>query len=220
MTVLLTGFPGFLASSLLPSIIQRTGESVTCIVQSKYADVASERVDQLASAGAAIARHVRLVEGDITQPHLALGRHAPHDVTEVWHLAAVYDLAVKRDLALRVNVEGTQTRSTSLNGARISGDFTTSVLATSAGGTRVRSARTISRWERHSTTTTRKPSTKPRPRCRRMAGGLPATISAFDRGRRQPDRRDAKFDGPYFIMQWLLRQPHYAALPLLPEIRL
>jgi len=45
---------------------------------------------------------VRIVEGDITVPIDV----APDDVTEIWHLAAIYDLSVKRDLGMRVNVDG------------------------------------------------------------------------------------------------------------------
>ena len=48
------------------------------------------------------------MEGDITQPGLGLNGRGLDDVTEVWHLAAVYDLAVECELAVRVNVEGTR----------------------------------------------------------------------------------------------------------------
>ena len=33
---------------------------------------------------------------------------ATDDVTEIWHLAAIYDLSVKRELGMRVNVDGTR----------------------------------------------------------------------------------------------------------------
>ncbi len=83
MTVLVTGFPGFLASALLPSILERTGEHATCVVQPKYAALAAEQLERLSATNGSTARQVRLVEGDITEPGLALGRHMPHDVTEV-----------------------------------------------------------------------------------------------------------------------------------------
>ncbi len=50
---------------------------------------------------------------------------------------------------------------------------------------------------------------------RRMAAGLPATIyrPAIVVGDSRTGETQ-KFDGPYFIMQWLLRQPRYAVLPV------
>src|SRR5262249_44829249 len=53
---------------------------------------------------------VVLVVGDITAPDLALGGGAParDDVRAIYHLAAVYDLSVARDLAVKVNVDGTR----------------------------------------------------------------------------------------------------------------
>jgi nucleoside-diphosphate-sugar epimerase len=216
MTVLMTGFPGFLASSLLPSIVQRTGERVTCVVQSKYAEVAARRVAGLVATDASLATHIRLVEGDITQPHLALGRHGPHDVTEVWHLAAVYDLAVERDLAVRVNVDGTRNVldtaeryphlrrlhyfSTCYVSGRYAGPFGEDDLEVGAP------------FNNYYEATKHEAEVEVR---LRMAGGLPATIyrPSIVVGDSHTGETQ-KFDGPYFIMQWLLRQPHYAVMPL------
>ena len=108
MTVFMTGFPGFLASALLPGILRRTGGEAICLVQPKYADVASRRADELAASDSSLADRIGLLEGDITQPGLSLGGDELRDVTEAWHLAAVYDLAVERELAVRVNVDGTR----------------------------------------------------------------------------------------------------------------
>ena len=216
MSVLLTGFPGFLASALLPSIVLRTGEKVTCVVQPKFADVASAGLDRLATADASVATQIRLIEGDITEPGLALGRHAPHDVTEVWHLAAVYDLAVKRELGVRVNVDGTRNvldlaeRSSNLRrlhyfstcyvSGRYAGPFSEDDLEVGAPfNNYYEETKHDAEAEVH----------------RRMAAGLPATIyrPAIVVGDSQTGETQ-KFDGPYFIMQWLLRQPRYAVLPL------
>jgi thioester reductase-like protein len=216
MSVILTGFPGFLASSLLPSIVQRTGESVTCVVQPKFADVASEHLDRLASADASASRQIRLVEGDITEPQLALGRHAPHDVTEVWHLAAVYDLAVQRDLAVRVNVDGTRNvldvaeRSPQLR--RFHYFSTCYVSGRYAGPFGEDDLEVGAPFNNYYEETKHEAEAEVR---RRMAGGLPATIyrPSIVVGDSHTGETQ-KFDGPYFIMQWLLRQPHYAVLPL------
>jgi hypothetical protein len=43
MTVLMTGFPGFLGSALLPGILQRTDSAAICLVQPKCRPVAHVR---------------------------------------------------------------------------------------------------------------------------------------------------------------------------------
>nr|MDQ3804517.1 SDR family oxidoreductase [Acidobacteriota bacterium] len=58
------------------------------------------------------AENFRAMEGDITREDLGLSpgdaEAARREAGVLFHLAAVYDLAVARDLALRVNVEGTR----------------------------------------------------------------------------------------------------------------
>lgn len=216
MTVLMTGFPGFLASALLPGILRRTGENATCVVQPKFADVAAQRVEQLTAGRTELAGRIRLVEGDITQPGLGLGRHAPHEVSEVWHLAAVYDLAVERPLAYRVNVDGTRhvldliTRypelrrlhyfSTCYVSGRYTGPFAEDDLEVGAP------------FNNYYEETKHLAELEVR---RRMAAGVPATIyrPAIVVGDSRTGETQ-KFDGPYFIMQWLLRQPRHAVMPL------
>ena len=108
MTVLMTGFPGFLGSALLPGILKRTDGAAICLVQSKFAALANRRVTELRTADPALEGRIQVVEGDITQPGLGLRADALDEVTEAWHLAAVYDLAVAREVAVRVNVDGTR----------------------------------------------------------------------------------------------------------------
>ena len=108
MTVLMTGFPGFLGSALLPGILKRTDGAAICLVQSKFATLANRRVTELSTAEPSLQGRIQVVEGDITQPGLGLGADALDEVTEAWQLAAVYDLAVAREVAVRVNVDGTR----------------------------------------------------------------------------------------------------------------
>ena len=99
MPIFLTGFPGFLGSELLPRLIARSDDCAVCLVQPKFRVLAEERVRQLG-----LGDRVRLVEGDLTA---ALDHIDASDIREIWHLAAVYDLSVPRDVAMRVNVTGT-----------------------------------------------------------------------------------------------------------------
>ena len=99
-TILVTGYPGFLAGRLVPRLAQRG--RVVALVEPRMAD----RARSVAPDG------VVVQPGDITDPLLGLDR-ATYDrlageVAEVHHLAAVYDLAVGAELAERVNVQGTQ----------------------------------------------------------------------------------------------------------------
>src|SRR5512147_1433545 len=102
-TQLFTGFPGFLGRELLPRVLsRRPGATALCVVQARFAEQAREALRALEVAHPAVAGRVRLVTGDITQPMLGLGPGAlPADVREIHHLAAVYDLGVERELALR-----------------------------------------------------------------------------------------------------------------------
>lgn len=110
-TVFLTGFPGFLGSRLIPRILEREpGASVVCLVQPKFATMARARVDELVAIEPSFAGRIDLVEGDLTAPDLGLDDVAAltDTVDEIWHLAAVYDLEVARDVGMRVNLDGTR----------------------------------------------------------------------------------------------------------------
>ncbi|MCB1034654.1 MAG: SDR family oxidoreductase, partial [Acidobacteria bacterium] len=109
--VFFTGFPGFLGSELLPRVLERLSEdTAVCLIQGKFRDLAETRVEELTAAHPAIEGRVELVEGDITLPDLGLGeaQELKAEVTEIFHLAAVYDLSVPRKVGMKVNVEGTR----------------------------------------------------------------------------------------------------------------
>lgn len=110
-TVLFTGFPGFLGVQLLPRVLdRRPDDRAVCIVQSKFADLAATSLDRLVAADPSMEGRVDLVEGDITRRDLGLGgaHDIARDLSEVWHLAAIYDLSVQREPAMAVNVAGTR----------------------------------------------------------------------------------------------------------------
>lgn len=105
----MTGFPGFLGSALLPGILaKRDGACVICVVQGRHMDEAEAKLAEIQAAHPHTVDRVQLVEGDITVRGLGLSESVPDDVDEVWHLAAVYDLAVREDIAKLVNITGTE----------------------------------------------------------------------------------------------------------------
>lgn len=109
--ILLTGFPGFIAGRLVARLAQE-GARFTLLVQTAFAARAQEEVERIAVQTNKPSDNFRIVEGDITKPALGLApdeyARAREETTTLFHLAAIYDLAVARDLAMRVNVEGTR----------------------------------------------------------------------------------------------------------------
>ena len=110
-TVFLTGFPGFIATRLLRRLAADGGRFML-LVQPAFADRAQQELTTLAEQAGRSLSDFRLLSGDITEPNLGLSaadlETALEESTIVFHLAAIYDLAVARDLAIRVNVIGTR----------------------------------------------------------------------------------------------------------------
>ncbi len=108
MDLFATGFPGFIARTLLPRLV-RDGdfERVVLLVEERFRAQAEPLAREL------FAGHpVEVVAGDITRPGLGIGKDARERLSrrpaQWWHLAAIYRLEVGLDLARRVNVEGTR----------------------------------------------------------------------------------------------------------------
>jgi thioester reductase-like protein len=224
-TVFLTGFPGFLGSRLLERILDRGDGPVACLVQPKYRDLAERRAAEIVAAAGTVAetagedwqRHVTLVEGDITEPDL--GVDEPFStVSEVYHLAAVYDLAVSESVAEAVNVRGTehvldfaervdadrfQYVSTCYVSGRYDGVFTEDHLQE---GQSFNNHYESSKYQAEVLVQ------------RRMDEGLRATIyrPAITVGDSQTGETD-KYDGPYYLLRLLLAQPSLLSVaPSLP----
>ncbi len=223
--VLLTGFPGFLGSELVRRILARSDEArredrVVCLVQAKFADLAARRLEEIEAAEPRAHKRVSLVEGDITAPDLGLqspGR-VTRGVREIFHLAAVYDLSVTRPLALRVNVEGTRhlldfaARCGQLE--RLQYVSTCYVSGKHPGIFRESDLERGQSFSNFYEETKYLAEIEVRAR---QEEGLPVTI--YRPGIVVGDSRSGetqKYDGPYFILRWLLKQPSVALLPVPP----
>jgi thioester reductase-like protein len=110
-TIFLTGFPGFIAGRLVRRLA-REGARFVLLVQAAFMERAREEAERIVEETGAGVEAFRIVEGDITRPGLGLSAQdletTRGETTMLFHLAAVYDLGVSRELAMRVNVEGTQ----------------------------------------------------------------------------------------------------------------
>lgn len=221
--VLLTGFPGFLGSELVRRVLARKGRpSVLCLVQPKFAALARKRVAEIeaefASRGTPVAGRLRLVPGDITQPDLGLEEPAEvaKSVREIFHLAAVYDLSVKRETALKINVLGTRhvlafaqrckklTRLQYVSTCYVSGRY--------VGIFREEDLVRGQEFNNFYEETKYLAEVEVR---EAMADGLPVTIyrPAVVTGDSRTGETQ-KYDGPYYVIRWLLKQPTVAVLPV------
>jgi thioester reductase-like protein len=111
--VLFTGFPGFLGSALLPRTLRREPDlRAVALVQQRWLGRAREALAEIERDDPTIAGRTDLVVGDITTPGLGLDDAVRARLLdgplEIFHLAAVYDLSVAAEIAWRVNVDGTR----------------------------------------------------------------------------------------------------------------
>jgi thioester reductase-like protein len=111
--VLFTGFPGFIGLRLLPRLLElQPGAHVLCLVQEKFLGAARDGVAAIEKAHRHAKGRIGLVTGDITRPGLGLeeqiGKELRREMALCYHLAAVYDLAVSREVGHRINVLGTR----------------------------------------------------------------------------------------------------------------
>ncbi len=217
--VFFTGFPGFLGSELLPRVLGRSPESrAVCLIQSKFTAQAHSRLEHLEQAYPHLRGRVELTVGDITEPDVGLedSPRIKSQMSEVFHLAAIYDLGVPRDVAMRVNVEGTQNVLDFAEGAPRLRQFqyvsTCYVSGRHAGLFSEDDLEKGQPFNNHYEETKYLAEVEVRARIR---GGLPATIyrPAIVVGDSCTGATQ-KYDGPYFMIRWLLRQPFVAVLPV------
>jgi thioester reductase-like protein len=218
-TIFFTGFPGFLGSELLWRVLERSPAATgLCLVQPKFEDLARRRAAELEAAHPGVKGRIAIALGDITAPGLGLAPGAAEDVTEIFHLAAVYDLSVTRELAMKVNVDGTRHTldfaaacprlerfhyvSTCYVSGRYDGTFTEADLV---------KGQTFQNFYEETKYLAEVDVQE------RMKAGLPVTI--YRPGIVVGDSHTGatqKFDGPYYVIRWLLKQPAFLAFLPVP----
>lgn len=138
------------------------------------------------------------------------------ETVEIFHLAAVYDLAVGRELAMRVNVDGTRNILDFAAGcprlSRLQYVSTCYVSGRYPGAFTERDLELGQEFNNFYEETKFLAEVEVR---RRMNAGLPATVyrPAIVVGDSTTGATQ-KYDGPYFVIQWLLRQRQHALMPV------
>src|SRR4051794_36172454 len=97
-----TGFPGFIGKKLVQALLDDDPSAkVVCLVEPRMENAAREAADE----------RVEILPGDITDRRLGIStddyERLTAETTAVFHLAAIYNLAVPFDIAQKVNVDGT-----------------------------------------------------------------------------------------------------------------
>src|SRR3954465_6256258 len=100
-----TGFPGFIGKRLVRALLDEDSSAqVVCLAEARMEQTARHSAAELGG-------QVEVLTGDITGRRLGLSAEDYERLTAetkaVFHLAAIYNLAVPFDIAQKVNVDGT-----------------------------------------------------------------------------------------------------------------
>jgi thioester reductase-like protein len=221
--IFITGFPGLLASSFLKALFRSRSEEMTvfALVEKRFLSRAKERVKSWEENHTIPLESVKLLKGDITLESLFSESDETHfsklenEIHEIYHFAAIYDLSVSKSLSDKVNRMGTihlikfaescknlhrfHYVSTCYVSGRYEGFFTESDLDVGQ--------KFNNHYEKGKYLAEKAVQDA-------ADGGLPTSI--YRPGIVVGDQKTGeteKFDGPYFIIQLLLRQSSFAFLP-------
>lgn len=210
-----TGFPGFIATRLMETCA-RQGWGLAAIVLPSEMEKAQKqaiRIEEQIGCGP-----IRLLPGDITVEGLNLSSEdrswLKNQQLIFWHLAAIYDLAVPRDIAEKVNILGTQNVNDlvkTLDKLERYMYFSTAYVAGTREGLLLESEliRPES-FKNHYEETKFEAELLVEP----LKKEVPTTIirPGIVRGHSESGET-SKFDGPYFFLNMIDRMKHLPAIP-------
>ena len=103
---LVTGYPGFIGKRLVEHLAQEGKGRIYALVQPRLLDEARGLASRVSRTP------VEVLAGDVTDLHLGLSgeevERVAGSVTRIFHLAALNQLTVSREVAWRTNVDGTR----------------------------------------------------------------------------------------------------------------
>jgi thioester reductase-like protein len=110
-TFFITGFPGFITARLVERLANPEAQFFL-LVQPNFVEKAIKDIERISVQSSTPLENFALIEGDITKENLGISdkdlETVRQETTSVFHLAAVYDLGVPKNVGYAVNLEGTK----------------------------------------------------------------------------------------------------------------
>ncbi len=111
-TIFFTGFPGFIGKRLVEKILISQPDSfIYLLVEPRFISSANEALEKMGGKIINISNRTSVIAGDISKRDLGLEGVLYNELTQkvntIFHLAAIYNLAVKKEISYLVNVQGT-----------------------------------------------------------------------------------------------------------------
>jgi thioester reductase-like protein len=221
-TYFFTGYPGYLATYLIKQLFQENYpvDQIYTLVLPSFMDKAKQALQELKNSTDIPTDKITLIPGDITKDNLNMEENAREEladsVTHVFHLAAIYDLAVPLEPAKQVNITGTENVNTfvkSLSNLKRYIYFSTAFVAGKRQGmVYERELRHNEGFNNHYEYTKYEAEIL----VDELKNDLPITIirPGIVVGHSQTGET-LKFDGPYFILNML---KHLKFMPFIPYI--
>jgi thioester reductase-like protein len=217
-SLLLTGFPGFLATRLLPRLLETRSERVRALVEPSMLPLARKRVEDFERQTPGSEGRIEVIPGDITDPGIVAAGSSLGTPSEVFHLAALYRLDVPRAAATAVNVEGTRNLLAALERIgsvrRFHHVSTCYVSGRHPGLFREQDLEVGQSFNNHYESTKYQAEM-----IVREAGSTGCPITIYRPSIVVGDSRTgrtAKYDGPYHLLRWIDALPGAALVPRVP----
>jgi nucleoside-diphosphate-sugar epimerase len=215
MRALLTGYPGFLATPFVEGLLASHPDlELSLLVQGSYTRLARERLGELPEASR---QRATVIEGDLTVQGLAPVLANAQDFAHIFHFAAAYDLTVGTEVAERVNQLGTKNilefslkqqdleRFHHISTCYVSGKRETKFGEHDLPDASLEFNNEYERTKCLAEIEARRTASEQ---------GLPLTVyrPAIVLGDSTTGMTQ-KYDGLYFVIRWILKQPGIAVLP-------
>ncbi len=220
-TFFFTGYPGFLGTELIRTLLPAMPDvTAACLVQKKFMPQAQQSVQKLCQEKPTLAGRIQLIEGDITLPDLGITSELDalqENIDQIFHLAAVYDLAVSLEIGTKVNVDGTRNTLEFAKKCKQLSVFQYVSTCYVSGRHPGRFCETDLDLKQEFNNFYEQTKFEAEKLVQNeMKQGLPGIIyrPAVVVGD-STTGATAKFDGPYYFIQWLLRQSRYALIPMI-----